>query len=567
MINTTLFRLGASVVILVLMTGCSSINSRVDQPLADQRNLIGKVRHSQDDINAMKISFNDLFYAGKHIFSNRFTSDDHYGEGPNGPRRSIQHIADRDNYPFLRFNGLDSQSCLECHLAIGFAPQENYAPDQTERRFAKQLGFTGGGAGFASSAFGFQNFASDPCNAECQNSPTQGVIRNPPHAFGAGYTQTLAEEMTADLQVILEEAKAHPGLRVKLLTKGVSFGYIKVERNGSVNLDDIVGISDDLIVRPFQWRGLASNLRNFIVGAMNFHFSVQPKEFLEASTKNENDKDGLDNEILEGDISAVATFLAFLRPPIESSNGLHAQRVERGRKVFNIVECASCHISSLEIEDPWATIRDPRNDRGMKDKVEKHLSHLESKKGLNKVKQEPEIFGITVPYIVAPSISKYLIKKKLKALKLGKDKSLANLSEDETPMKISGFSRNLNRDDGPLETLPRLPNKNGKINVPLYSDLKRHKMGHKLAEVVSQKTDGGQKVRGDEFLTRPLWGVADTAPWMHDGRALTLTEAILMHGGEDSEAYESILKFEKISDDDKLALRTFLSSLRLPTVH
>ena len=88
-----------------------------------------------------------------------------------------------------------------------------------------------------------------------------------------------------------------------------------------------------------------------------------------------------------------------------------------------------------------------------------------------------------------------------------------------------------------------------------------------MAEVVSQKTDGGQKVRGDEFLTRPLWGVADTAPWMHDGRALTLTEAILMHGGEDSEAYESILKFEKISDDDKLALRTFLSSLRLPTVH
>ena len=34
------------------------------------------------------------------------------------------------------------------------------------------------------------------------------------------------------------------------------------------------------------------------------------------------------------------------------------------------------------------------------------------------------------------------------------------------------------------------------------------------------------------FLTENLWGVGSTAPYLHDGRATTLTEAILEHGGE-----------------------------------
>lgn len=111
--NVTRIGLGICASILIFSAGCNSIASRKDQPLADQRNLIDEVRHSQDDINENKVPFEDLFYAGKHIFSNRFTTEDHYGEGPAGPRRSKYAMADREHYPFLRFNGLDSQSCLE----------------------------------------------------------------------------------------------------------------------------------------------------------------------------------------------------------------------------------------------------------------------------------------------------------------------------------------------------------------------------------------------------------------------------------------------------------------------
>jgi CxxC motif-containing protein (DUF1111 family) len=34
-----------------------------------------------------------------------------------------------------------------------------------------------------------------------------------------------------------------------------------------------------------------------------------------------------------------------------------------------------------------------------------------------------------------------------------------------------------------------------------------------------------------EWRTAPLWGVADSGPYLHDGRANSLAEAIELHGG------------------------------------
>ena len=40
------------------------------------------------------------------------------------------------------------------------------------------------------------------------------------------------------------------------------------------------------------------------------------------------------------------------------------------------------------------------------------------------------------------------------------------------------------------------------------------------------------EISNREFITARLWGVADTAPYLHDGRATTLFQAINAHGGE-----------------------------------
>jgi len=93
--------------------------------------------------------------------------------------------------------------------------------------------------------------------------------------------------------------------------------------------------------------------------------------------------------------------------------------------------------------------------------------------------------------------------------------------------------------------------------VALFSDLKRHDMGHTLAD--ARPLDG---LPAAAFLTRPLWGLADSAPYLHDGRALTLDEAIVAHGGE---AEESRNAYAALNDDGKRDLQIFLLSLtRMP---
>jgi cytochrome c peroxidase len=59
-------------------------------------------------------------------------------------------------------------------------------------------------------------------------------------------------------------------------------------------------------------------------------------------------------------------------------------------------------------------------------------------------------------------------------------------------------------------------------------------------------------------MTRNLWGVGSTAPYLHDGRATTLTEAIIEHGGE---AAASRNAFLARTHDDQAALIAFLNNL------
>lgn len=89
--------------------------------------------------------------------------------------------------------------------------------------------------------------------------------------------------------------------------------------------------------------------------------------------------------------------------------------------------------------------------------------------------------------------------------------------------------------------------------VPLYSDLLLHDMGRDLADGIPMKV-----ASGSEFRTQPLWGVAATPPYLHDGRADTLDEAILSHGGEGQASNDLYAMLDESDKDDVIA---FLESL------
>jgi len=64
-----------------------------------------------------------------------------------------------------------------------------------------------------------------------------------------------------------------------------------------------------------------------------------------------------------------------------------------------------------------------------------------------------------------------------------------------------------------------------------------------------------------EWRTPPLWGVRDSAPYMHDGRAATLLEAVSMHDGEGAGTRD---RFLNLSHSDRSAIITFMKTLVAP---
>jgi CxxC motif-containing protein (DUF1111 family) len=107
----------------------------------------------------------------------------------------------------------------------------------------------------------------------------------------------------------------------------------------------------------------------------------------------------------------------------------------------------------------------------------------------------------------------------------------------------------------------------------LYSDMLLHDMGVELqsstgyyGSIIPQPTVRNDKFEvteqptPGEWRTAPLWGVADSAPYLHDGRAATLEEAIELHGGE---ALDVVARFRNRPKADRDAIIAFLKSLKV----
>src|SRR6185312_10198665 len=112
----------------------------------------------------------------------------------------------------------------------------------------------------------------------------------------------------------------------------------------------------------------------------------------------------------------------------------------------------------------------------------------------------------------------------------------------------------------------------------LYSDLLLHAMSPELADTsvygaLLAAEPGAAKVipavgngparptrppATEEWRTPPLWGLRDSSPYLHDGRAGDLDEAIRLHGGE---AEASARRYRQLSPREQSLLQSFLMSL------
>ncbi len=647
------------------------------------------VFHSSVDIDQAKLlqgcliatdkgchySLKDVLNSGGDFWTTPFQpydattkTGDGYGEGPNGPR-AAQRKAFNPNkltkdYPYLRLNGIDSQSCFECHNSTG-----SHVIDSRGALIRQPYGVAGS-AGSNSNAF------INPLFPTLQTL----FIRNPPAVFGSGYQQAVGDEMTYELfterEAIRKAAKLTPNKAVTqpLTAKGISFGtftttytngpakviadakicpasanptYIGGIQGYTDNVMAVQGVSCDLVIRPMQWKGVASSLRHFVRDALDFHFSMQAFEKVALC---DCDRDGKGTpttgpEVTIGQLTAMVSFVGMTRPPIQLP--ITTPSEHRGQLIFtgdpsipglSKNMCAQCHVGPLKLLTPQLLVEWPTNATNESappiDPDNPSTWPISPASCVNGVPNSSSTCPVESAYgasttlakgrfknlgaLVTPSVSSesLTVVKRYEANKAALDaqpelfaKAVSGSSEMESiirrlraPLaakKPDAFSTKLSLGtpstvvgqdyviplsppaaDVTANQLPRLPgNPDGSIDVPLLSDLKRHNMGSALSDPVgtlpngssipTQGTDVDNIVNAaQDFMTRPIWGVADTGPWLHDGRALTLRDAILMHGdtktGGGSEAAPVVDAFEKLSPADQQAVIDFLLTLRLP---
>lgn len=568
---------------LLLTAACALVLSASALPtLAQQPAITPAITIDQNKIRSYPLR--TILESGGDFHTTPFTPADGHGEGKEGPRarqREALYPGAYPNFPFLRVNGLDSQSCYECHNSIGsYVP-----PDYKTSALLRKPSPVGGSAGLASNAFINPNF------------PWQLTmfLRNPPHVFGSGYAQSVGEEMSTQLAVerlavrLAATALAKQAFRktgkhtvieqsIPLEAKGLSFGTLRTRCDETGKCTDdtsgVTGVSSDLIVRPFQWKGIASSVRHFVRDALDFHFSMQA---VEKVGHIDCDRDGKIDEMTLGNVTALTAFVAMTRPPSVAIPAGGKASYDRGMAIFTGSAsdlkdklsgrmCATCHEPSLKLERPRLVVADPgpanvTNQAGCPvetllinpEPPERHDTTKRINAHLASVTSKNDYSGIED--LISPAD----VHARLKPL-------VANTAP---PTALTDLVISLSNpgSDVPAYVFPRLPVKAGttSVDVPLFSDLRTHNMGTGLQDTNAQGADvDGIAIPPPLFLTRPLWGVADTGPWLHDGRARTLLEAIMFHASPGSEANGVIAAFEKLSAADQQSVVDFLLAMRLP---
>jgi hypothetical protein len=427
----------------------------------------------QNGIDSGNFDLADMFRFADDLFEYSFRPENGSGNGlspgPGVPAGS----ADAPNLRRVHqgdFGGPDALACVDCHSLGG--------PD---------------GAGTQTQVAFFRSDGNRTLSAD---------RRNAPHLLGLGPVQALATEMSQLLAAARDAAIASAmaggsAVTAPLGAKGISFGSITANPDGTVDTSAVEGVDSDLVIRPFGWKGHQASLRGAIKEAFRIHLGVVAASDQELIRRGELsaalfgdgiwydvDADGVSVELEDGMLSTMVAYLAQLEVPLirPPSDPVLLQRFGAGRAAFDRALCGDCHRPELILTSPL----------------------------ISTYPEHPD-FADRLPVII----------------------DVAH--------------------DGDFPKIQRTDQTETRFHVRLFSDLRRHDLGPELAAPMAQGS-----IAASVWLTRPLWGLAETAPYLHDGRAPTVDDAIRLHGGDAAASRDVYLA---LGDDDQRSLAVFLLSL------
>jgi hypothetical protein len=462
--------------------------------------------HLQDG-EEFRTSVIDLITYGKRLFTAMWTVQDGAGRPlTKGTGAPLSDLSAPLTFPrnFNRLSGPDTNGCSGCHNKPN----------------------VGGGGDIVGNVFvGAQRFdfatfdRTDPVltKGALDETGTAATLQSMADSrktigmFGSGYIEMLARQITADLQLIRDSIA--PGQTRQLVAKGISFGSLRRNVDGTWDTAGVVGLPmpsltstgpgdpPNLIIRPFHQSGTTISLRQFTNDAFNHHHGMQAEERFGLGV--DADGDGVVNELTRADITAATIFQATLPPPgqVIPNDPASEQAIAVGEDRFKQIGCATCHIPAL-----------PLTNKGW-------------------IYTEPN------PYNPPGN------------LRPGDAPTLAiDLTSDELPQ-------------------PRLKPIVGVVWVPAFTDFKLHNIcanpDDPNREPLDTNAPAGSQAffaGNTKFITRKLWRFANQHSFGHHGLYTTIREAVIAHAGE---AAGARLAFQALSTQEQDSVIEFLKSLQI----
>lgn len=494
--------------ILALGLVLSAPDPSAAQNAADETPQLGlevSVRERLQDGEEHQMGSRALFNKGAELFNAMWTVQEGGGRPTtNGVGGELADSSRPLTFPrnFNRVSAPDANSCAGCHNV----PRSGGGGDIVANVFV--LG----------QRFDFIDFDGDPIPLGSSSDESGDSVslaraansRATLGMFGSGYIEMLARQMTTEIRDIA--AAMAPGTSAEMLTKGVSFGMLLRNNDGTWNTTGLSGlppssmVSNDqappsLIIKPFHQVGAVTSLREFTNNAFNHHHGIQTSERF--GVGEDKDSDGYANEMSRAEVTATTVYQAALPVP--------GRRIPRYRPVEDAVRlgeakfleigCASCHVPEMELDD-WGWF-----------------------------------FSEPNPYNPPGN------------LRPGDDQELKfNLNSDYLPK-------------------PRLRNRNGVTKVQAFTDFKLHDItsgpDDPNREFLNQHFPGGSDnffAGNGQFLTKKLWGAANEPPYFHHGKFTTMRQAIEAHAGEAQDAADG---WAAMTDHERNSIIEFLKTLQV----
>lgn len=299
----------------------------------------------------------------------------------------------------------------------------------------------------------------------------------------------------------------------------------------------------------FGWRANVASLHEFNDQACANEMGLQTRRMAQTSDATNPSYQNNSPDLSDEQLQMLTHFVAALPAPRQSlpNDSLAIASIGRGEALFNQVGCVGCHVRDMH---PATGVYSDLllHDMGS-DSID--LSHAEPyivgrEKYIEVVEDVPPGFTFRSAYygpatlvpidetVASDVVDRFTFRAPAGPLALQKSRVID--SKKHPDPENNSVAKSMSARSGKTERIP--------ARIELREDLEL------------QPTNFNQ-----EWRTAPLWGVRDSAPYWHDGRAETMLEAIAMHDGEAAGTRD---RFLQSSYEDRQNMLAFLDSLVAP---